>query len=131
MVNVVLDEGGGNHVPKSNRNEIHYDPVQVAEIRNARSSDLNEFAPMIFQHELAHTNVGGRTGDPSRSAANRMPGKTVKRINRMRKQLGKDYGQRVIYGALPVKGHYIMPFSKKSYREIKKGNIPSDTHLKF
>jgi len=51
-------------------------------------------------------------------------------FNRMRRQLGKDFGNRAIYGTRKIGSNNYMPFSKKGLRQLKKGNVPN-LHLKF
>ena len=133
-VNVLDNTGGGNFVPTLGANEINFDLSEINSLMSKSSSGLDATTvgpALVFLHELGHTGVGGSRDDPSRADRPNIPGPNVRKVNRMRKQLGKNFGIRAIYGTRQNGSNHYMPFSKKGLRQLKKGSVPSSLYLKF
>ncbi|MEM8940361.1 MAG: RHS repeat-associated core domain-containing protein [Bacteroidota bacterium] len=133
-VNIVDNSGGGNFVPSLGANEINFDISEVNTLMGKASSDLDPTTvgpALVFLHELGHTGVGGSRDDPSRADSPMKAGPNPRKINRMRRQLGKSFGIRAAYGVTRVGRNVYMPFSKKALRRLKKGKAPRGKFLKF
>lgn len=141
VVTVELDFGQGNQVDSKTLSILTYDPLEISELqRYASTSSLNKNSvgpALIFLHEIGHTKAGGRLNDPVTWAGmEKRPGRNVRKVNRMRRQLGDDYGIRAIYGTLwgkdaqGVRSEY-MPFSKEVLRRLRRGEIVTGKFLMF
>ncbi|MBU0488156.1 MAG: hypothetical protein KKD31_09425 [Bacteroidetes bacterium] len=96
------------------------------------SSDLNKSTmgwAMTFFHEYSHTPISGYSArDPRQTMKNRYAlGGAVKYANKIRRQLGEDYGQRLLYFVQP-NSEYI-PFSKAALNIILEGSTPSGSFI--
>jgi RHS repeat-associated protein len=132
-ITVKNNTGGGNYVPSLGANEINFDMAEINTLMGAASSDLNSStvgAALVFIHEIGHTGVGGSRDDPDQNPDN-VPGRNVRVINRMRRQLGENYGIRATYGTTVVRGNHYMPFSSQTKKQLKKGVVPTIQYLKF
>ena len=124
-------------------NLIIFNPGQTQDAINNTSGDLNSTTngwALTFFHEIGHTEYGGTGYDPSTGPANgpakqQDPFTTAGRQeilpNRIRRQLGRDYGQRVIYNSIPVSsaGQNYFPWSQKSLRQLKAGIVPTQKFI--
>lgn len=92
---------------------------------------------MTFFHELSHALLN--TEDPPDGAPLSNIGTAVRFCNKIRKQMGKDYGKRVSY-VCPTKdawyeegkgyaAYYLM--SKQSRKDVRKGNKPTGYYARF
>ncbi|MEM9884717.1 MAG: RHS repeat-associated core domain-containing protein [Bacteroidota bacterium] len=136
-VKLKLRETGGSNVPresknKERQNELNLDVNQISSFRY--SEDLNEATygfGMHFLHELGHTRVGGRKLD-----GGKIPGSNVRNMNKIRKQLGEDYGKRMNYLYYNVTNdldYIYMAWSSRTLSELKSGleNPPTGGWVKF
>jgi RHS repeat-associated protein len=132
-ITVKNNTGGDNYVPSLGTNEINFDMTEINMLMGAASTDLNSSTvgpALVFLHELGHTGVGGSRDDPNKNPE-KVPGKNTRVINRMRRQLGKNYGVRATYGTISVGGNHYMPFSKQTKKQLKKRVNPTIQYLKF
>lgn len=123
-----LDENGDY------TNEIGLD---LLEINGATPSpDLNSLTNdigMVFFHELGHTPVGGGRHDPMGAGTDGdvVPGPNVRNVNRIRRQLGPSFGQRMIYNSVNIvdlvkkEVRAYDAFSRSTLRTLRKGKDPS------
>lgn len=122
----------------ANPNLILFNPEQTQNTMNNTSSDLNSTTngyALTFFHEVGHTSYGGAGQDPPFVAgqdAFSMPGRQEALPNRIRRQLGSEYGQRSSYNSWPVKsapGQNYFPWGAKSLRQLKAGNVPTQQFI--
>ena len=88
---------------------------------------------MNFLHELGHTQVAGAKLDFVGSDGNAL-NSNVKNVNRIRRQLGTDFGQRVSYNVFNVysdRPHVYSAFSRSALQSLKKGEKPTGMYVKF
>lgn len=117
----------------SDPNLVMFNPVQTEAAINNVSSDLNPTTwgyALTFFHEIGHTAYGGGGQDPpfTTEDAYATAGRQERLPNRIRRQLGSEYGQRVTYNSFPPVGgdpRIVFPWSKKSLRQIQQGRFPS------
>jgi len=130
-------------------NLVIFNPQQTRDGIEDTSEDLNSTTngwAITFFHELGHTRYGGTGYDPATGPSNgpakrQDPNETAGRQeilpNRIRRQLGKDYGQRVIYNSLPitkngkviVPGQNYFPWSRRTLRDILAGKVPTQEYI--
>lgn len=136
-VTVKDNRGGGSAVttmdpsrPIEEQNEINIAFDQLDRFVKGTSSDLDSKTygyGMNLLHELGHTRVGGRKEDWAEGDVHKL-GSNVKNVNKIRKELGPSYGQRVDYNVFNVtndRAHVYYPFSKSALRSLKKGEKPT------
>ena len=139
-VTVYDNTGGISYVPisdgdPSNDNEVHlaFDKIDLFISAENRSPDLDSRAygdGLTFFHELGHTRVGGYMKD----AAGRRILNNVRNVNRIRRELGPEFGQRVDYFQYNVKedpNNVYFAFSRKARRALKAGILPSGGYFKI
>jgi hypothetical protein len=107
---------------------ILFNPQQIQDAMKNTSLDLNNTTngyAMTFFHEIGHTKYGGSGQDPpfvSGQDPFNMPGRQEKLPNRIRRQLGSDYGKRYSYNSWPIKGipgQNYFPWGSKSLEAAK------------
>ncbi len=76
---------------------------------------------MVFFHESRHTKFGGSEYD---ATDNYGTGVVVDFVNKIRKELGKEYGQRLNYMAIPIGEKVYIPFDIISLDSLKRGFNP-------
>ena len=143
---VMVDDNpdGGSRVnmeskSKGDRNTVLLDFNEINVFMKNASPDLNPLTmgpAVTFFHELGHTSVGGRsydagTGSSSGLSPQLQPGGNIrKNDNKIRRQLGQDYGARVTYMPPPmVGGHYYLPFSRKTKKQLYSGQAPTSRYI--
>jgi hypothetical protein len=101
------------------------------------SSDLNPLTSgigMTFLHELGHTPVGGGLHDPVGQglSSDLFPGQVENRLNKIRRELGNDFGERMVYKNFRVnmskdnpKGQIYQAFSSISLGQLRNGQTPT------
>jgi hypothetical protein len=120
-----------------NPNLILFNPEQTQSTMNNTSSDLNKTTDgyaLTFFHEVGHTGYGGTGQDPpfvSGQNAYETAGRQEILPNRIRRQLGSEYGQRTTYNSYPVQSaqQNYFPWSQKSLRQLKAGIVPTQTYI--
>ena len=136
-VTVKDNEGGGSRVNMDSddpveQNTIHLDFKQLSAFVKGTSSDLDPRAygfGLNFFHELGHTRVGGRMLDGGHMVA----GPNVQNINKISRQLGPSFGQRMVYNQFIVSGdrqHEYHAFSKSALRSLVADKIPTSGYIK-
>ena len=129
--------GRGSFVFKSDRSKIYFDASQVDDLMLSASTGLNKNTVsygMIFFHELSHTDFdpNGATEDPNTghdiSSADIL-------TNKIRKQLGIDYGQNLSYlpyARIENRNAYLyVPFDKEAKECLEHGQVPSGKYIKL
>ena len=124
---------------KGDRNTVLLDFNEINVFMKNASPDFNPLTmgpAVTFFHELGHTSVGGRsydagTGSSSGLSPQLQPGGNIrKNDNKIRRQLGQDYGARVTYMPPPmVGGHYYLPFSRKTKKQLYSGQAPTSRYI--
>jgi RHS repeat-associated protein len=120
-------------------NLILFNPEQMQSAMDVTnmSSDLNPTTfgyALTFFHEVGHTAYGGAGQDPP-FVAGQNPYETAGRQeilpNRIRRQLGSEYGQRVTYTSyyIPSAQKNYFPWSQKTLRQLKAGNVPTQKYI--
>src|SRR5690554_611626 len=116
-------------------NEISLDFNEIG--KETYSPDLTPLTHgigMVFLHELGHTPVGGGYHDPIGEGTDgyRVAGSNENRINKIRRELGPSYGQRMIYNNFRinmsrenVNGQRFRAYSPTSLNELRNGQTPS------
>ena len=114
-------------------NLILINPAQTySEMRNT-SPDLNSttngFA-LTFFHELGHTKYGGRGQDPPFVEGQNgylQAGRQERLPNRIRREMGNSYGQRMTYFPYYVKseGNSYYPWTATSLEQLKNNQTPT------
>ena len=137
-VSVVNEPEGGMGtrvaLDKSNNytNTILFDVNDIAKNINNTSKDMNSTTmgyALTFFHEIGHTIYGGGKDDPSSPFT--QVGNIEALPNKIRRQLGSDYGQRAIYAPIGVKSEnktYI-PFSNQTLKRLESGQSPNDRYI--
>jgi hypothetical protein len=119
-------------------NLILFNPQQTLDAMNNTSSDMNSTTngyALTFFHEVGHTAYGGAGQDPPFVPGQdpfTMPGRQERLPNRIRRQMGSDYGRRSSYNSHPVKsspGQNYFPWSKKSLRQLQRGTAPTQKYI--
>lgn len=139
-VSVFDGRGRGSRVPmestdEAEHNHVYIDFDQLTEFEQGTSSDLSKKAygyGINFFHELGHTKVAGRMEDWADGNPDVL-GSNVKNMNKIRKQLGEEYGQRVIYGGKHLKsdpGYMYQPFSNRALKRLNKGKHPERSYVR-
>lgn len=136
--NVVnVKDGPFNHVDMDSKDKKIQNEIQISfkEICDTRySSDLNPKTfghAFTFLHELGHTRVGGRMLDEDRDGN---ISSNVINMNKIRKEMGEDYGQRVDYGPFNVKTDWeymYIPFSNSALEKLEKSELPESKYVKI
>ncbi len=144
MINVFDDPGNplGNHAKKDGF-EITLDSKDIAAfVEGARNVEKKTMgAGIMFLHEFGHTRLGGNLKDAS-SIQSRMPrgdriGENETRINLIRGEMGKGWGQRLSYSTMAMHdgtGVYrFIPFDQNALGNTIRGfNPPVDSkYIKF
>ena len=132
---------GGSYVPADSdgghTNIIQYDGAGINEqIDNTFGVDNTVMGhAFTFLHESQHTIIGGELVDDTilDFLAPNSQGQTVKRVNRMRRELGLPERQSYSVMSAGVGMYNYIPFSKNVKKGIKKGNKPSssDPHIRI
>ncbi len=122
-----------------NPNLILFNPEQTQNTMNNTSSDLNKTTDgyaLTFFHEIGHTEYGGNGYDPGTGNAKglnpyEVAGRQEILPNRIRRQLGSEYGQRTTYNSYPVQSaqRNYFPWSQKSLKELKAGIVPTQKYI--
>jgi|GEM_PF-2662273 hypothetical protein len=131
---VSVKQGDETGVPEGEPNTIQMNSEEIGDYMRNTSRDLNKttsgFA-LTFLHELSHTLIGGNFEDPGMKVRFE-PGDVEEKINKIRKQLGPSYGQRLSYFFEGTNsGNRYVPFSQEALRELKKGNDPTSSYIKW
>ena len=108
-------------------NLILFNVEQTQSAMKNRSLDLNKTTngyALTFFHEVGHTAYGGSGQDPPFVAgqdAYNVSGRQEALPNRIRRQLGRNYGQRETYNSyyVPSTQTNYFPWSKKALRAVK------------
>ena len=141
MVTFEFGGGGSRVFPGTNTGVIDYGnhsfrlgpklPGNRAEI----SSDLNSMTwevGGIFLHELLHTQVGGGYLDePNGRINDDRPGPTVRRVNRMRRQINRSLGMRMTYRPVEIGEYDYLAFSRHGRRQIRRGVAPTSMWIRY
>ncbi len=124
---------GGGH-------QININGNQVEGFINGSSVDINSSTmgyAMTFLHELSHTDIGGNLQDPysvvdgSRVYIEGIPGQVEDKMNQIRQELGRDYGQRMSYTAFPMNDVNIVPFSFSALFSLDNSVFPSRSFIRY
>jgi hypothetical protein len=119
--------------PLEEQNTFTLSEGQVSRFVSGTSSDLasNTYGFGInFLHELGHTPAGGGFED---TAGFRVLGRNVKNMNKIRSQLGSDYGQRLKYNPYIPRDDQsstYYAFGKRSLRSLQGGRVPTTRFIK-
>jgi RHS repeat-associated protein len=135
-VTVVDNEGGGSRVNMDSddpveQNTIELDFSELSRFVNGTSGlDSRAYGFGInFFHELGHTRVGGRKLDGGHMVA----GPNVQNVNKIRRQLGSNFGQRMVYNQFVVPSdptNEYHAFSKAALRSLVAGEVPTGGYVK-
>ncbi|HBG70077.1 MAG: hypothetical protein A2W93_10085 [Bacteroidetes bacterium GWF2_43_63] len=114
------------------KNLILLNPKTIQEQIDNTSSDLNNTTfgwALTYFHEFSHTPLGDQHKDPSQSnLSNKYKlGGAVRSTNRIRGQLGTDYGRRSMYFVIDN----VLPFSREGRRQIKHFLEPTEKIIKY
>ncbi|NCP58749.1 MAG: hypothetical protein GW839_00400 [Flavobacteriales bacterium] len=107
---------------------IALDPTKIQGMIDGSSKGLNNttfgFA-MTLMHEIDHTDIGlSKTGHGAESTTFGLTGTVVDRMNKIRRQLGSSYGQRMSYASLNSYGSNYIPFSSSSLSILRSNPTP-------
>jgi len=132
---VTLDEN------QNYTNEIKLDSNEINS--ESYSPDLNPLTNgigMTFLHELGHTPVGGGKHDPIGEGGDgfQSEGTNERAINKVRRELGPSFGQRMIYNDFRinmsrenVKGQVFRAYSPISLQQLRNGQTPTTMFSTF
>lgn len=99
---------------------------QIESFINGTSKDINSKTlgyGMTFMHEIQHTTLGGSHKDDKTAFGKTGP--VVDKMNKIRGELGSDFGQRTSYQALIISGGgTFIPFSSKAFNVMQGGISP-------
>jgi RHS repeat-associated protein len=130
MITVVDDPGNilGNHASSLT---ITLDSKEIdAFVKGTENMNKGTMgAGIVFLHEFGHTDVGGNKRDPSLKVQPKLRdrdkiGEVEKTINKIRAQMGSDWGQRLNYGSSGISGERYIPFDERSHEKIRSGFPP-------
>ncbi|MEL7005542.1 MAG: RHS repeat-associated core domain-containing protein [Bacteroidota bacterium] len=142
--NKTISVGGINGLTRTDMdgedpNLILFNPDQTQAQIDGTSEDLNPTTfgyALTFFHELGHTDYGGAGQDPpfvQGENGYEMSGRQEILPNRIRRQLGDEYGQRVAYTGYPISTpngtKVFLPFSQKALRKVKNGQEPTEKYI--
>ncbi len=84
---------------------------------------------LSFFHELGHTLYGGGHDDPISPETEAGPNEVLP--NRIRRQLGENYGQRMVYSNVPdkINGKAYQVFSQETLDRLNNGLPPIDKYI--
>jgi len=94
---------------------------QINKLINGASKGLNPTTmgwAMVFLHEMTHSPVGKNGGLSDENSYMDLQGPTVRLMNQIRKELGAEYGQRLMYGGTEVGGDVYIPFNPLALRSL-------------
>ncbi len=121
--------------PIEKQNEFTLSRDQINRFIEGTSEDLSPRTfgfGANFLHELGHTRVGGRMFDTADNDAFTL-GENVKNMNKIRKELGENFGQRVEYNprnADPKSIYVYYAFSNSALRRLKQNKEPQTGFIK-
>ena len=103
---------------------IKLSPIQIKEfIDGGHNLDSRTLGwGMVFFHESRHTKFGGSENDVIGGFGT---GNVVDFMNRIRKELGPSFGERLNYEAIPIGSKSYIPFDSSSFFDLKRGYKPS------
>ena len=137
-VNVTNDESGRTETVKDANgkltNTINFNVADITHEMDGTSNDMNKTTfgyALTFFHEIAHTPWGGEIPDPSSDFDKETAGKVERLANKIRKELGSEYGQRMTYMPLviPNENKTYLPFSRKSMDLVNQGIVPVEKYI--
>jgi len=145
VVSVKDNPGGKSRVElDSNNNYTNILKLDSNEINNqVNSNDLNPLTSgigMTFMHELGHTPVGGGLHDPIGQglSSDLYVGQVENRLNKIRSELGTDFGARMVYKNFRVnmsredpKGQLYQAFSPISLGQLRNGQSPTTMFIQI
>ncbi|MBN8687589.1 MAG: hypothetical protein J0M10_11230 [Chitinophagales bacterium] len=131
---VELDENGNF------TNTILINSIEIQSSIDKTSKDLNSTTygyALTFFHERGHTLYAGGNLDWYSNVENSTgvsPGPNEILTNKIRREMGKDYGQRVIYDVKGVTNssgvwNQYLPFSNKALEALNSGKIPTGQYV--
>jgi len=123
---VVKDNQPNGSGTRAGSLEMDYDVTDAQVFMAGASSELNPTTmgyAMVFIHEIDHTALGRGGSDPRRrSEYDYRKGPVVRKMNRVRKQLGEEYGSRESYDFIRdeknERAPQHIPFSKQVKRTL-------------
>ncbi len=118
-------------------NLILINPNQIENFISNTSKDLNPTTfgyALNFFHEIGHTEYGGSGQDPPfviGQNAYEQAGRQESLPNRIRRQLGKNYGQRSSYNPYFIKseGKSYFPWSQTTLSRLKNNQAPTTKYI--
>jgi len=137
-VSVINDESMGTRVLRDGFdkaiNTINFNVSEMSNEMAGTSKDMNQTTfgyGLTFFHEIGHTPFGGNLEDPSSDAHFTEAGAIENLANKIRSELGPEYGQRMIYMpiAVPTVNKTYLPFSAKSLNLLQQGLIPIEKYI--
>jgi hypothetical protein len=120
-------------IPESLRDDVfHLTPEQIDQFVRGTSKDLDNRTfgwGMVFLHELGHRFLG--LSDPSEEKRSTKPGENVELMNKIRREMGKNWGERQVYGSYVVNGNVYMAFTPEALEELRNGRVPGKGVVKL
>ncbi len=107
--------GEESNVYKDLRNWMFISQEQSEMLQFELSPDLNRHTVsigMVFFHELGHTILGGNLDDPPEGSTDQSPADRIP--NKIRRQMGRDWGQQTSYNPFEVEDENYIPMSEES-----------------
>ncbi|MEL7123945.1 MAG: RHS repeat-associated core domain-containing protein, partial [Bacteroidota bacterium] len=142
MVTIEDNPGGKSRVwlddDGNYTNEIKLDVLEINSSKPSKNlNPLTNGIGMIFFHELGHTPVGGGRHDPVGigTDGDYDPGPNVRRINKIRKELGPSFGKRMVYNfkaLVDEKKQRVLlydAYSKTALKALRQGKAPNKNDL--
>ena len=121
-VNVTLENLGHGPHSDAKMNVTLDAQVIEKEMKGVRNMDQRTWGwGFAFLHEFFHTTPGGRLTDGPKEEQGTMPGATEQLLNKIRRELGQEFGERLFYY---LEGASHIPFDKESYKAIMEGRVP-------
>jgi RHS repeat-associated protein len=114
-------------------NVILFDSKQIDGFIAGTSKDLNPTTygyALNFFHELGHTAYAGAKLDPMKSP-HTLSGPVEALPNRIRRQLGGEYGQRVVYAQVLIQSENktYMAFSQQTLQRLQNQQSPKEKYI--
>lgn len=137
-VNVINDESMSTRVLRDGFdkaiNTINFNVSDMTKEMEGTSKDMNQTTfgyGLTFFHEIGHTPYGGSLEDPSSDVHFTEAGGIENLANKIRRELGPEYGQRMIYMpiAVPSANKTYLPFSPKSLNLLQQGIVPIEKYI--
>jgi hypothetical protein len=121
---VIITTASGESTHSKGRDDMNLNPKDIEkEMTGAENLNKRTWGwGFAFLHEYLHTKPGGGFTDGPEEDQMNSPGPVETILNKIRRELGSEFGERMIYFR---PGYGFIPFDEESYGDMLKGKIPT------